>query len=71
MPARPLSFAAPTISSTVDGVRTYPLCGTAGAATLNVPAMMSRKDFELYKKQVENSLCIIEATAVTKDESGN
>jgi hypothetical protein len=27
---------------------------------------MTRKDFELYKKQIENSLSIIEATAVNE-----
>lgn len=42
----------------------YPLFGGSGIGALSVQAQMTRKALELYKKQIENSLSVIEATAV-------
>ena len=37
-------------------------------AVLYVPPEISQKDFELLKKQIENSLLVVEATFITGDE---
>lgn len=62
------SSALPTIGSTIGGMQEYPLYGSAGRGALSVPAKMSRKDFELYKTQINNSLNVIEATAVSEPD---
>lgn len=50
----------------------FPLYLSKGQkAILYVPATMSKREFELLKKQIENSLPIMEATAVLKFERGD
>lgn len=51
------------------GMRDFPLYTSDQRGLLYVPGRMSSKDYELLKMQVENSLAIIKATAVS-DESG-
>lgn len=49
------------------GMRDFPLYTTEKKGALYVPESMSRKDFDLLKLQIQNSLAIIEATAVPAD----
>lgn len=53
---------APTIT------QDFPLYAHSGTGGLSVPAKMSRDDFELIKMQINNSLAVIEATAVREAE---
>jgi hypothetical protein len=49
------------------GTRDFPLYTSKSRGALFVPERMSPKDFELLKRQIENSLAVIEATAVSED----
>jgi hypothetical protein len=40
-------------------------------ATLYIPASLTRKEYDLLKKQIESSLDIIEATILTEEEPEN
>jgi hypothetical protein len=58
----------PTISLQVGDFQEFPLYTPSGKGALSVPAQMTKKAFELLKRQIENSLSVIEATAVVADE---
>lgn len=50
----------------VDGMQEFPLYPYSARRMLSVPAQMHPKDFELLKRQIENSLSVIEVIAVRK-----
>jgi hypothetical protein len=62
-PANP--FFKPHSGLQTAGMRDFPIYyATAERGALYVPGKLNRKDFELLKKQIENHLAVIEATAV-------
>jgi hypothetical protein len=50
------------------GMRDFPLYTSSHRGALYVPESMSRRDYDLLKSQIENSLKVIEATAVQSTE---
>lgn len=48
-------------------MRDFPIYTTSDRGALYVPGKLKRKDLELLKKQIENHLAVIEATAVEAD----
>lgn len=50
------------------GTRDFPLYTSGTRGALYVPERMSKKDFDLLKRQIENSLLVIEATAVADEQ---
>lgn len=51
-----------------SGLRDFPLYTSASKGALYVPGQLTKKDFELLRLQIQNSLAVIEATAVVDDE---
>lgn len=58
----------PTISRQTGEFQEFPIYTPSGKGSLSVPAQMTKKAFELLKRQIENSLSVIEATAVVADQ---
>ena len=51
------------------GVKDFPLYTAGGKGVLYVPSQLSRRDFELLKRQIDASLAVIEATSVEGDSA--
>lgn len=60
---------SPTISLQIGDFQEFPIYTPSGKGTLSVPAQMTKKAFELLKLQIQNSLCVIEATAIVEDQA--
>lgn len=63
---QPKGFSSPKPPS---GTRDFPLYTSGSKGALYVPERMSKKDYELLKLQIQNSLAVIEATAVVDEQS--
>jgi hypothetical protein len=62
--------SAPNPSKPPPGQRPYPLyLSKEREAILYVPSVMSRPEYELLKKQIENSLLVMEATSIVDPPS--
>lgn len=58
-------FLSPKAS--LPGTRDFPLYTSTAKGALCVPERMSRKDYDLLKLQIQNSLAVIEATGITPE----
>jgi len=62
----------PPLPKPESGQRPFPLYLSKNSeAVLLVPAVMSRTEYELLKKQLENSLLVMEATSVIDSDTSN
>jgi hypothetical protein len=60
-----------TLPPPAAGMKDFPLYTSGPKGALYAPAKMSKADFELFKKQLESCLLVIEATSVEADAPPN
>lgn len=54
-----------------EGLKDFPLYTSGPKGVLYAPSTMSKTDFDLFKRQLESYLLVIEATSVVPDQHPN
>jgi hypothetical protein len=70
-PPKPGEKLPKPLPPVATGLKDFPLYTSGPKGALYAPATMSKADFELFKKQLESYLLVIEATSVVPDQHPN